>query len=81
MAPTVLREGPARFFFYLNEGNEPPHIHVQAGNKLAKLWLEPVSLASSRHFAAHELNELHRIVIRNRSRFLEAWHERFPSRD
>ena len=78
MAPTVLREGPYRFHFFLNEGNEPAHVHVDAGDKSAKFWLEPVSLAASRHFAAHELNELVRIVVRNRERFLEVWNERFP---
>ena len=77
MAPSVLREGPYRFFFYLNEGSEPAHIHVEASGKSAKFWLEPVGVASSRHFAAHELNELTKIVTRNRERFLEVWHERF----
>lgn len=27
--PTVRRIGSARFFFYSNEGTEPPHIHVK----------------------------------------------------
>lgn len=26
--PTIFREGPWRFFFYSNEGTEPPHVHV-----------------------------------------------------
>lgn len=48
--PTLLREGPYRFFFYSDEGDprEPPHVHVTAGERLAKFWLEPVALASSR---------------------------------
>ena len=78
MAPNVLREGPWRFYFYLNEGNEPAHVHVQDGRKLAKFWLEPVSVASSKHFVSHELNAITRIVVRNRERFLEVWNERFP---
>ncbi|WP_439481025.1 DUF4160 domain-containing protein [Cyclobacterium plantarum] len=40
--PTVLRIGPYRFFFFSNEGNEPPHIHVESGEGHAKFWLEPV---------------------------------------
>ncbi|WP_422447088.1 DUF4160 domain-containing protein [Thermoanaerobacterium sp. DL9XJH110] len=28
MMPTVLKEGKYRFFFFSNEGTEPPHIHV-----------------------------------------------------
>jgi hypothetical protein len=78
MAPTILRDGPYRFYFFLNEGNEPAHVHVAAGNKSAKVWLEPLSLASSRHFAAHELNAVVKIVSENRQRFLEVWNERFP---
>ena len=34
--PTVLRVGRFRFFFYGNEGQEPPHIHVKAGEDEAK---------------------------------------------
>ena len=29
--PTVLRVGASRYFFYSNEGTEPPHIHVEYG--------------------------------------------------
>src|SRR5688572_3522127 len=43
--PTVARIGPYRFFFYGNEGTEPPHIHVQRERRLAKFWLDPVLLA------------------------------------
>jgi hypothetical protein len=34
--PTLGRIGPFRFFFYSNEGAEPPHIHVQQERKIAK---------------------------------------------
>lgn len=27
--PTILRDGPYRLFFYSNEGEEPPHVHVE----------------------------------------------------
>ena len=77
--PTVATIGAYRFFFYSNEGFEPPHIHVREGKKLAKFWLEPVSVASSTRFAAHELNELVRLVMNNREEFLEAWNEHFGS--
>jgi hypothetical protein len=39
--PTVLRVDAFRFFFYSDERNEPPHIHVTSGGKSAKLWLRP----------------------------------------
>lgn len=75
--PTVLRVGPYRFFFYSNEGREPPHIHVQRDRALAKFWLDPVSLAKSTGFSSNELRTLQACVIENRDLFLEAWHEHF----
>ena len=71
--PTVLRIGSHRFFFYSNEGIEPPHIHVQDGNRLAKFWLDPVSLASSKRFRGHELTRIERLVTEHREQLLEAW--------
>jgi len=34
--PTVLRVGRFRFYFFSNEGQEPPHIHVKAAEDQAK---------------------------------------------
>ena len=42
--PTVLRLGPFRFFFFSNEGTEPPHVHVERGDGHGKFWLDPVAL-------------------------------------
>ena len=72
--PTILRVGAARFFFFSNEGSEPPHVHVQQAGALAKFWLDPVSLAFSSRFRGHELRQLERLVRENEQRFLEAWH-------
>jgi len=73
--PTVLRVGPYRFFFFSNEGREPPHIHVKAGDDEAKFWLDPVALASNYGFNNRELNEVNDLVERHLDEFLEAWHE------
>lgn len=77
MSPTVKRIGPYRFFFFSNEGGEPPHIHVQRDRKLAKFWLEPVRLARSTRFADHELSDVQALVRDNEVSFLEVWHEYF----
>ncbi|MBI1320743.1 MAG: DUF4160 domain-containing protein [Candidatus Hydrogenedens sp.] len=37
--PTILLVSGWRFFFYSNEGNEPPHIHCRKGGAEAKYWL------------------------------------------
>lgn len=75
--PKVANVGPYRIFFYSNERGEPPHVHVHRDRKLAKFWLQPVELADSKRFAAHELREIEEIVQDRRDEFLEAWDEYF----
>jgi hypothetical protein len=75
--PTVARSGPYRFFFFSNEGLEPPHIHVAKGGALAKFWLDPVELSSPTGFAAHELRRLQAMVVERRTEFEDAWNDFF----
>lgn len=75
--PTVLRVGRFRFFFFSNEENEPPHIHVKASEDEAKFWLVPVQLASNYGFRANELSEIAELVAEHRDLFLESWNEHF----
>lgn len=79
--PTLLRKGPYRFFFYSDEGDprEPPHVPVAAGDQVAKFWLDPVELQSSKRLRAHEITQLCRLVERHQAEFLEAWHAYFTS--
>lgn len=46
---------------------------------MAKLWLRPVALASSRMFPSHELRAVEATVVANVATFLEAWYEFFPA--
>jgi hypothetical protein len=75
--PTALSIGAYRFFFYSMEGREPPHIHVERDDNVARYWLEAVELASNRGFRSHELTHLRTLVVEHRERFLEAWHGHF----
>jgi hypothetical protein len=77
--PSVLRIGRYRFFFFSNEGEEPPHIHVKAGEHEAKFWLFPIDLAANFGFNIRELNEARRLVEDHQDQLLEAWNEYFPS--
>ena len=79
--PTILKEKGYRFFFYSSEGDprEPPHIHVASGEKLAKFWLEPLELASSKRLQASEVIHLLNTVNKHRNMFLEAWHAHFDT--
>jgi len=74
--PTVLREAGYRFHFFSQDGNEPPHIHVEAGGRKAKVWLNDVRLAKNGGFSEVELRRIE-IVSEHRDGFLEAWNEYF----
>lgn len=75
--PTILRIKGYRFFFFSLEGNEPPHIHIEHGDKVAKFWLKPVNLASSTGFRSHELTEMRMLVNEHSEKFMEKWNEYF----
>lgn len=75
--PTIARHKRFRFFFFSNEGHEPPHIHVEAGGKYAKFWLSPVILARSAGFNASELGKLNRFIAERSETFKEKWNEYF----
>lgn len=75
--PTVLRWKGYRFFFFSNEGREPPHVHVDKGGASAKVWLAPVAVARNIGYSSVELNEILRKIDVEAQSFLEAWHGYF----
>lgn len=75
--PTVLRVGPYRFFFYSNEGHEPPHIHISSGDGEAKVWLDPVEVAWSAGLNERQMKRVLAIIEENREMMLAAWQEYF----
>lgn len=75
--PTVLRIQGVRVYFWSHEPNEPPHVHLDKGGASAKVWLEPVALASNVGYAARDLGVILRLVREHQPEFLEAWHEFF----
>ena len=64
--PTVLRIGPYRFYFFSNEGDEPPHVHVDRDDCTAKIWLDPLELARSRGFRPKDIGAILRIITASR---------------
>jgi hypothetical protein len=73
--PTVLLIEGYRFFFFSNERDEPPHIHVRKGGGLAKIWLQPVRFAHSEDLSPRELRRIREIAVDNEGTFVERWHE------
>ena len=75
--PTALRVGPYRFFFYAGDRDEPTHIHVERGNKIAKFWLDPVRLQISGGFSRREIGQIQKIISTHYTELMEAWNEYF----
>jgi len=75
--PSILRWGRYRFFFFSNEGREPPHIHVKAGEDEAKFWLDPVEICRNYGFNERELSTIQGVIVENRESLLESWDEFF----
>ncbi|MFI4935288.1 MAG: DUF4160 domain-containing protein [Caulobacterales bacterium] len=75
--PTVLRWNGYRFYFFSNEGDEPPHIHVDKAGRTAKFWLDGVTLARNIGYSNREIAELSAKVGEQREQFLESWRAYF----
>ena len=75
--PTVLRIASYRFFFYSGDREEPPHVHVESNDMIAKFWLDPVRLQGSGGFSSKEISKLHRLIAEKREELLRSWNEYF----
>lgn len=76
--PTTLRAGRYRFFLYASDRAEPMHVHVQAGDATAKVWLAPIRLAYSRGFARHELSRIpQHLIEEHHEHLVRSWNEYF----
>jgi hypothetical protein len=77
--PTVLRVGPYRFFFYSGDRDEPPHIHVERDDKVAKFWLDPVRIQRSGGFNRGDINTIYRLVEEHADLLMEEWNDFFAN--
>ena len=75
--PTILRKAGFRFFFFSNDGNEPPHKHVEKGDGAAKYWLTPVKKAYIDNLTSSEIKRMERIINNNQEFFKNKWYEYF----
>jgi hypothetical protein len=75
--PTVLRSGPYRFYFYSGDRTEPPHVHIEREDKVAKFWLEPVRMQRSGGFNRREINTIQRLVEENAQLLVGKWNDYF----
>lgn len=77
MAPTVVRDGPFRLFFFSRE--EPRiHVHVAHPDGEAKFWLTPsVQLATSTGLSVRQLADAQAVVEAHLKEIEDAWLRHF----
>lgn len=73
----VLRIHGFKFYFYANEGSEPPHIHVDKGDATAKLWLASHEWVYSHGFGPAQRRRIERILDQHHAALMELWNEFF----
>ncbi len=79
MAPTVVRDGQFRLFFFSREETRI-HVHVAHPDGEAKFWLTPqVSLATYTGLSAKQLREAQSIVEAHLKEIQNAWNHHFGS--
>jgi hypothetical protein len=76
--PTLLLLYGFRFFFYSNEGNEPPHVHVTKGDAYGKVWLDPeIVVAYMVAFSTSEQKQIIEVIKGHSEEFKTKWNEYF----
>ncbi len=73
--PTVLRIGAFRFHFYSDEGNEPPHIHIETAEGECKFWLNPIRLARNKGVPPASIRDIEKLVFEHCNLLTEKYHE------
>ena len=79
MAPTILRDGPFRLFFFSRE-EERIHVHIAHPDGEAKFWLTPeVELASQTGMSTRQLRDAQAVVEAHILEIENAWRRHFGS--
>lgn len=78
--PTVLSVAGYRYFFYSDERDEPAHVHVERGECVAKLWLNPVAVVYSGCMRGRELSRALRIAREHEQQLRRNWDEYFRNK-
>ncbi len=75
--PTIFRVFGLRFFFYSDERNEPPHVHIEKGKGRGKYWLDPIEKVYMHNFNKQEERQVRYLVKKKQITFRNKWHDYF----
>ena len=79
MAPTIVRDGQFRLFFFSREETRI-HVHVAHADGEAKFWLTPqVVIANNTGLSAAQIRQAHAVVNAHLKEIQDAWNQHFGS--
>jgi hypothetical protein len=79
MAPTIVRDGQFRLFFFSREETRI-HVHVAHPDGEAKFWLTPeVDLAVNIGLSAAQARQAYAVVLKHKEEIEDAWQLHFGS--
>jgi Domain of unknown function (DUF4160) len=79
MAPTIVRDGQFRLFFFSREETRI-HVHVAHPDGEAKFWLTPtVQLAVNMSLSPTQIKQAHAVVEAHIQEIENAWRRHFGS--
>jgi hypothetical protein len=79
MAPTIVRDGQFRLFFFSREETRV-HVHVAHPEGEAKFWLTPsVHLAKNVGLSSVQIRQAQAVVEVHTQEIEDAWHRHFGS--
>lgn len=71
------------FYFWSNENNEPPHIHVSKGaptENATKFWITKDGIKpehNNSRIPSNDMKKIARYILSNRSDIIAAWYSYF----
>jgi hypothetical protein len=72
-----MRSGAFRFHFYSDEGNEPPHVHIETPEGECKFWLDPIRLARNNGVPPRTIRLIEKIIFEKQDFFKEKFNDYF----
>jgi hypothetical protein len=77
MAPTIVRDGQFRLFFFSRE-EARVHVHVAHPDGEAKFWLTPdIHLAKNLGLSPTQVKQAQAVVAAHLKEIEDAWHRHF----
>lgn len=73
--PTIFIKNGFRFYFYSNEGTEPPHVHVTGKGGEMKIWLKPILVDVAFRVSPKDQKLILSIIKENHRTIVEEWNE------